>query len=126
MKLNGIEVKEQSLAIQKIVQENNLIQLEISHRPLCNKSFLCIDIKDLVSLALQLNQKLKILKIPTHHCYQSSKSILKIINEYGNNIEHLDLDISIPKKSLTLLSKIKKFEQANEHAHHAVHAARNA
>ena len=110
MKLNGIEVKEQSLAIQKIVQENNLLELEISHRPLCNKSFLCIDIKYLISLALQLNQKLKILKIPTHHCYQSSKSILKIINEYGNNIEHLDLDISIPKESLTLLSKMKKLK----------------
>ena len=112
MNLNEIEIKDQSLALQKMAQANNLTQLEISHYLYCNKTFLCIDIEHLLSLALQLNQNVKILKISKHHCNHLSpkKYLLKIISKHGNNIEHLDLDICIPNESLTFLSKMKKLK----------------
>ena len=111
LKMNEIEIKGQSLAIQKMAQANNLTQLEISHYLYCNKTFLCIDIEHLLSLALQLNQNVKILKITKHRCnHPPKKYLIKIINDHGNNIEHLDLDINIPNESLALLSKMKKLK----------------
>ena len=111
MNLNEIEIKDQSLALQKMAQANNLTQLEISHYLYCNKTFLCIDIEHLLSLALQLNQNVKILKITKHRCnHPPKKYLIKIINDHGNNIEHLDLDINIPNESLALLSKMKKLK----------------
>ena len=63
MKLNDIEIKGQSFGIQQVFQAKHLTKLELSPCIKHHESSLCLDLEYLLSLSLQLNQNLKILKI---------------------------------------------------------------